>query len=69
MVYHAFVYKLEPQVRLLLDNVRVNKRANGGGSITWEDMVAIFRDSLAGVLIANMGTGGSEAGAMVAVAG
>ena len=30
-VYHAFVYKLDASVRLLLDNVRMNKRASGGG--------------------------------------
>ena len=54
--YHAFVHKLEPAVRLLLDNVRVNKRANGGGKVTWEDVVAICRDSLAGVSIAGIDT-------------
>ena len=51
-VYHAFVHKLDDSVRLLLDNIRVNKRANGGGPVTWEDVVAICRDSLAGVSLA-----------------
>ena len=30
-VYHAFVHKLDASMRLLLDNVRMNKRASGGG--------------------------------------
>ena len=30
-VYHAFVHKLDGAMRLLLDNVRMNKRASGGG--------------------------------------
>ena len=30
-VYHTFVHKLDASVRLLLDNVRMNKRASGGG--------------------------------------
>ena len=30
-VYHAFVHKLDASVRLLLDNVHMNKRALGGG--------------------------------------
>ena len=49
MVYHVFVHKMDDSVRLLLDNVRVNKCASGGDSVTWEDMVAICRDLLAGV--------------------
>ena len=56
-------------MRLLLDNVQVNKRANGGGPVTWEDVVAICRDSLVGVSIADMGAGGSGVGAMAAAAG
>ena len=52
-----------------MDNVCVSKRANGGGPVTWEDVVAICRDSLAGVLIANMGTSGGGVGATVATAG
>ena len=52
-----------------MDNVRVNKRANGGGPVTWEDVVAIHRDSLAGVSIADMGACGSGVGAVVAAAG
>ena len=51
-VYHTFVHKLDESVQLLLDNLRVNKRANGGGAVTWEDVVAICRDSLAGVSLA-----------------
>ena len=68
-VYHAFVHKLDPQVRLLLNNVCVNKRANGDGPVTWEDVVAICRDSLAGLSIADRGTSRSEAGTMVAAVG
>ena len=52
-----------------MDNVRVNKRANGGGPVTWEDVVAICRDSLAGVSIADRGAGGSGVGAAAAAAG
>ena len=52
-----------------MDNVRINKRANGGGPVTWEDVVAICRDSLAGVSIIDMGTGGGGVGATVAAAG
>ena len=40
-VYHAFAYKLDEPVQLLLDNLRVNKRASGGGPVTWGDVVAI----------------------------
>ena len=52
-----------------MDNVHVNKRANGGGPVTWEHVVAICRDSLVGVSIADMGTGGGSVGAAVAVVG
>ena len=48
-LYHAFVHKLDESVQLLLDNVRVNKRANGHGIVNWEDVVAICRDLLAGI--------------------
>ena len=43
-VYHAFVHKLDDSVCLLLHKIRVNKRANEGGPVSWEDMVAICRD-------------------------
>ena len=52
-----------------MDNIRVNKKANWGRPVTWEDVVAICRDSLAGVSIADMGTSGSGIGAAVAAAG
>ena len=52
-----------------MDNVHINKRANGGGPVTWEDVVANCRESLAGVSIAGMGTGSSGVGAAVAPAG
>ena len=42
--YHAFMNKLDINMQSLLDNMRVNKRANGGGSVTWADVVAICRD-------------------------
>ena len=31
--YHAFVSKLDINMQTLLDNVQVNKGANGGGSL------------------------------------
>ena len=47
----------------LLDNMRVNKRANGGGSVMLADVVAICRDQLsrgvALVLTCVMGSGNS----------
>ena len=49
-MYHAFVHKLDEPVRMLLDNIRMNKRASGGGMVEWDDIVAVCRDSLAGVL-------------------
>ena len=42
--YHAFLIKLDINMRALLDNVQVNKIANSGGSLTWADVVAICRD-------------------------
>ena len=42
--YHAFVSKLDINMRALLDNVQVNKRLNGGGSLTWADVVARWRN-------------------------
>lgn len=39
-------------MQLLLDNVPVNKRTNGHGPVNCGDMVAICRDSLAGVSLA-----------------
>ena len=42
--YHAFMSKLDINMKALLDNVQVNKRANGGGSLMWADVVAICRD-------------------------
>ena len=41
--YYPFVSKLDINMQALLDNVQVNKRANGGGSLTWENVVAIYR--------------------------
>ena len=68
-VYHAFVHKLDPQVRLLLGNAHVNKRANGGGAVTWDKVVAMCRESLVGVSFADVGTSGSGAGTMAPMAG
>ena len=50
-VFHAFVHKLDEHTRLLVDNMRMNKRAGGLGSVGWEDVVAICRDALAGVSV------------------
>ena len=51
-VYHASVHKLDEHMRLLVDNMRINKCARGLGSVGWEDVVAICRDALAGVSVA-----------------
>ena len=51
-----------------MDKVRINKRANGVGPVTWEDVVAICSDSLAGASITDMGAGVSGVGAIVATA-
>ena len=42
--YYDFVSSLNINMRSLLDNVQVNKRANGGGSPMWAGVVAIYRD-------------------------
>ena len=34
--YYAFVSRLDNNIPSLLDNIQVNKRANGGGSFTWQ---------------------------------
>ena len=52
--FHAFVHKLDASVWLLLYNARVNKHANGGGLVTWDDIVSIPRDSLVGVSIVDV---------------
>ena len=49
--YHAFMNKSNISMQSLLDNMRVNKRANGGGSVTWADVVAICRDQLSRVAL------------------
>ena len=53
-VFYAFVHKLNEYMRLLVDNMRMNKRAGGLGSVGWEDVVAICRDALAGVSVATL---------------
>ena len=50
-VYNAFMHKLDEHTRLLVDNIRMNKRVGGLGSVGWEDVVAICRDALAGVSV------------------
>ena len=47
-MYHAFIHKLDDQVRALVENVRMNKRASGG-NVDWGDVVALCRDALEGV--------------------
>ena len=42
--YHAFMSKLDINMQALIDNVKVNKRINDGGSLTWADVVVIYRD-------------------------
>ena len=49
--YHAFMSRLDINMRSLLDIVQVTKRANGGGSLTWADVVAIYKDQLSGVAL------------------
>ena len=43
--------KLDINVQSLLHNVQVNKRANGGLSLTWSDMTTIYIDQLSGVAL------------------
>ena len=47
--YHAFVYKLDVGVQVLLESVRLHKQAAGGGAIQWSDVVNLCRDFLSGV--------------------
>ena len=54
-MYHAFIHKLDDQVRALVENVRMNKRASGG-NVYWGDVVALCRDALAGVSAATANT-------------
>ena len=42
--YHTVVSKLNINMWSMLDNIQVSKRANGGGSLMWSDIVAIGRD-------------------------
>ena len=53
-IYHAFVHKLDAPTRLLVDNMNMNRRAGGFGSVGWEDIVALCRNALAGVSVATM---------------
>ena len=57
--YRAFVNKLDVSIRSLLDNMRVIKRANGGGSVTWAEVEVIFRDQLLGVALVSPSVIGS----------
>ena len=50
-VYHAFVHKLDEPVGMLLDNIRMKKRASGGETVEWDGIVAACRDSLAGAFL------------------
>ena len=50
-MYHAFIHKLDDQVRALVENVHMNKHAGGGGNVEWKDVVALCRDALAGILV------------------
>ena len=52
-MYYAFIHKLDDQVRALVENVRMNKRASRG-NVDWGDVVALCRDALAGVSAATM---------------
>ena len=60
--YNTFISKLDVDIQSLLENLRVSKRANGGGGVTWADMVAIYRDQLSGVALVPTSTmgGGSN---------
>ena len=53
-VYYAFIHKLDDQVRALVENMRMNKRAGGGGNVEWSDVVALCRDVLAGILVSQL---------------
>ena len=54
--YHAFVSRLYINIQSLWDNVQVNKRVNYAVSLTWADVVAIYRDQLQGVALVPTGT-------------
>ena len=56
-----FVSKLDISMQSLPDNVRVNKRGNGVGSVTWADVVAICREQLSGVALVPSSTIGRVA--------
>ena len=47
--YHAFVHKLDMGEWVLLESVWLHKRAAGGGTIQWSDVVNLCRNSLLGV--------------------
>ena len=56
--YDAFLNKLNINMWALLGNVRVNKKANCGGSIIWADVAAICRNKLSRVSLVPLSTMG-----------
>ena len=42
--YHLFLSRLDINMQSLLDSVQRNRQANGGDSLMWIDIVAIYRD-------------------------
>ena len=59
--YHILVSKLDVNMWSLLDIMRINKRANGEGSVMWADVVAICRYQFLGVaLVPSSVTGDSN---------
>ena len=49
--YHAFVHKVDDHTKVMLDNLRVTKKATNQGTTTWQDVVEICRDRLSGVAL------------------
>ena len=47
-IYYTFVSKLDISMRSLVDNISVNKRASGRGSVILADIVSNCRDQLSG---------------------
>ena len=50
-MYYAFVYKLDDQIRALVENISMNKHAGGGGNVECKGVVALCHDALAGISV------------------
>ena len=54
-ICQAYLSRLDINMQSLPDDIQVNIGANGGGSLTLADMVAICRDQLSGVRLVPIG--------------